>query len=864
MAAYGALVSLTHIVEQIHRHPFPPITLHQEQVQPIIDKVAFLQDFLENYPNDLAHAFEGRIADAAVTAQDAILSRIQAIHGGSTSQGETISSRDLYQVLQKVLEDLESISTEVVEMKETNVAAAAGSSSSSSPKGLGQNIVVGLGDAVEEIMDKLTGELPSNLLIIRIAGMGGIGKTTLANTIYATPLIDQHFDVRAWVTISVEYNVQEVFLQLLLCLNRSESREVLSQLSEHQLGQKLFQSLWRRRYLIVLDDLWSFEAWEKISLFFRDDGNGSRIMITTRLSNVASKFNPHVHDMKFLDGEKSWDLFCKYVFRGEEEPSSSCPPELEETGKMIARKCGGLPLSIIVIGSLLAKSPKSIGSWDFIEKNLSSAVNLIDDEYCFHILHTSYSQLPVHLKPCFLYMSIYPQNSLIRVSRLIMAWVAEGFLRPIRGKSLEMVGEDYLRDLIERNLIIVRKFGYDGKIKYCQIMHDLLRDVCLREAEKEQFLRVAMRCSVGIHQSTTEEYYYPNAMSLDRLLVTSLVRHSHDQPAPPISNYVLTLWILRYISKYRVRESADVVEGIFGQVNLRYLAMFGSQVQSLSTFPSSLCLLWNLQTLVLERSGMIALAAPPEIWKMSQLRHVIFGVFDLPDPPSDAVLENLQTLCKVHDFKWSEEAVKRIPNLKKLKVFCDGQEYYCIDKIGCLNQVESLSCTFAMQGHLLQQLSFPHSLRKLTLEGMLLRGEDMTTAIGPLPHLQVLKLKFCAFTEPVWETVEDQFCSLKFLLMDTCGDLKWWITDSSHFPCLEQLVLRDMEKFDEIPSGIGDIPTLQYIELDRCTDSAVVSAKKILDDQQELDNEALRIRVKLWKKDQGLLSLATHNFRVHP
>ncbi|KAI3463948.1 hypothetical protein Pfo_020611, partial [Paulownia fortunei] len=51
------------------------------------------------------------------------------------------------------------------------------------------------------------------------------------------------------------------------------------------------------------------------------------------------------------------------------------------------------------------------------------------------------------------------------------------------------VAEGYLKDLVDRNLILVHRWGLKGKIKTCNI-HDLLRDLCLRVAEKEKFLRV--------------------------------------------------------------------------------------------------------------------------------------------------------------------------------------------------------------------------------------------------------------------------------------------------------------------------------------------------------------------------------------
>lgn len=146
------------------------------------------------------------------------------------------------------------------------------------------------------------------------------------------------------------------------------------------------------------------------------------------------------------------------------------------------KNCKGVPLSIVVVGGLLAKHKGRPEYWEHTLENTSSAINLGDDERCLQILYTSYKELPVHLKPCFLYMGIF-QDSEIRVSELIKLWVAEGFLKPIDGKSLEVVAEEYLMELIDRNLIIVHELDSNGETKSCKI-HDLMRDLCLRESSE--------------------------------------------------------------------------------------------------------------------------------------------------------------------------------------------------------------------------------------------------------------------------------------------------------------------------------------------------------------------------------------------
>ncbi|KAL8458315.1 hypothetical protein ACS0TY_035986 [Phlomoides rotata] len=246
---------------------------------------------------------------------------------------------------------------------------------------------------------------------------------------------------------------------------------------------------------------------------------------------------------------------------------------------------------------------------------------------------------------------------------------------------------------------------------------------------------------------------------------------------------------------------------------------------------------------------------------MPLLRHVELNSFFLPDPPNaHIVLGNLQTLSSVRISQCHKEVVERISNVKKLRISCeesDTDSLLCFNNLSHLHKLEHLSCYFdlylfpinlileeTLRSELQRNVAFPCPLKKLTLFGCQLHWEYIATTIGPLPLLQVLKLKTDSFIGPDWVTVEGQFCSLKFLLIDFCDNLVRWTTDDTHFPRLEHLRLKRLDKLTEIPLSIGDIPTLQSIELERCSYSAIMSAKRIVMEQEELGNEGLRVEIK--------------------
>ncbi|CAH1425003.1 unnamed protein product [Lactuca virosa] len=149
--------------------------------------------------------------------------------------------------------------------------------------------------------------------------MGGIGKTTLANKVFTDPFVVYHFHVRGWVTVSQTYDKRDLLIQVLSSI---DDQLKLEKETDSQLHKMLHRSLYCQRYLIVIDDIWSKEAWDKLKLFFPDHNSGSRILLTSRLTEVAAHAKSHglVHHLKHLTEEESWELLCGKVFQGDECP----------------------------------------------------------------------------------------------------------------------------------------------------------------------------------------------------------------------------------------------------------------------------------------------------------------------------------------------------------------------------------------------------------------------------------------------------------------------------------------------------------------------------------------------------------------
>lgn len=288
--------------------------------------------------------------------------------------------------------------------------------------------MVGFQEEAMMIKEQLTGG-PKQLEVISIVGMAGLGKTTLATNLYKDGLIEYHFHIRAWISVSQVYSKRDLLIRLVSSVVPQISG--IDQMSNEKLSEKLYKGLKGRRYLIVVDDVWESRAWDDLNCHFPNDSNGSRIMLTSRHAEVAlhAKRSYHYRPLRSLAEDESWDLFRKKVFRRE-----TFPLELVEIGKHIVTRCKGLPLAIVVVAGVLANEEKSRERWRQVGEAMNSPM-VADQQLWMNTLALSYSHLPNHLKLCFLYFGAFPEDFQVPVWKLIWLWIAEGFVHKTEGKS---------------------------------------------------------------------------------------------------------------------------------------------------------------------------------------------------------------------------------------------------------------------------------------------------------------------------------------------------------------------------------------------------------------------------------------------
>ncbi|XP_057774791.1 putative late blight resistance protein homolog R1B-16 [Salvia miltiorrhiza] len=864
MAAYAALVSLLNDLELIPNHPIHSFSFDNKQITSLSQTVHFLIDFMETYDShgctrETAEALERRIASAAHAAHDVIESHvIDQLHAGSTLGGKATFC--FLPDLQKAIDDMEFVKRETIQFKVKSGVKAEqptySAPTSSEALNSGKNLMVGFNAALVGLMEMLTGD-PSNKRVIPVVGMGGMGKTTLARNVYEHLHIQHHFDVRLWATISHDYKIESILTELLFGERRSATGGDFN-----RLGEELHKMLWGRRYLIVLDDMWGVEAWDEMHMFLPDNGNGSCVIVTSRLSNLAAHLSSSPFTMNFLDDDTSWELFCAKVF-GEE----NCPAELEETGKKIAKRCKGLPLSIVVIGGHLRRLSRAIEYWEKVANFMNPISSLEEDEQCLNIISLSYEHLPAYLKPCFLYMGIYQEDERFDASKLLRFWVAEGFIKPNKSLSLEEVAEDYLNDLIDRNLILVQERMWNGKVGYCSV-HDIVRELCMKVGKKDKFMCVLQNTTQAIGIELERHIVIQEGkINLDIAGALPLVRSIIHRRKWSVDELPIELRLLRVsasVSNLSVQKDEGCLTGaISQQLNLRYLAFYCEKATTMSVrdiyLPSSIPLFWNLQTLTVHNFGVL-INAPCGIWEMPQLMHVEFIRIHLPDPllGECIVLRNLHTLIGVVNLRLTEEVCIRMPNIKELSMEynhfpsdCEASSYYCLHNLGRFINLHSFKCQFRGDSKwrdVVLSLTFPSSVEELGLWNCHLEWEELTMMIKSLAHLGSLVVYIIKGSE--WSLVEEEFPRLKRLTIYSCDDLISWDAQSSHFPVLENICIQKSPKLSEIPCDIGEIPTLRLIQLKSCSVSAAVSAMRIMVEQESFGNEELQLEVDFNEMEQ--------------
>ncbi|XP_078159336.1 putative disease resistance RPP13-like protein 3 isoform X2 [Carex rostrata] len=696
--------------------------------------------------------------------------------------------------------------------------------------------VVGLEDDQAKIIEQLKDRSISRRMVLSIVGTGGLGKTTLAQKVYNSDKLEGQFDCHAWLSISQTYNLNELLKEILYKV-KPDMKKKVPPVTDRDLPVKLKKYFLKgKRYLIILDDVWDINLWGQLKKALPDMYNASRVIITTRSLDVAkvADCNTKPYKLRYLSDNEGLALLFINAFQQQVQPEKY-PAHLLDVAKRLTKRCGGLPLALIVLGGILTRRERTYPDWNTLYETIDWHDK--DGIQCSQILASSYEDLPRYLKDCFLYFSAFPEDYKISGVHITRMWMAEGFVPKDGAGTIEYRAEKCLEELVQRCLIQVTKKSWNGYCKYCSI-HDLLRDLAICKAKDENFLTVfskeddvnnlaaseSCRAALQFCTPTEDGIYSENTNSL---LCFGFGQFSSDNSGFGLLNYsgsgllqVLTLERVDMTTFTRRHWSK-------GLIHLRYLGLrdcfVPHDIFKQFSFP-------NLETIDLygsevdneeERLNLCDVVIPT-------LRHVYANSYsEIHLPLEWDKHTNLQTIMDVAIYIKSVVELGFCINLRKFGIIIvdkldNGRaikEWQNLKSV-LKNTVQLVYLSITTKGFLpfggTKELPCHEKIQKLNLDGKWERNICVPSVeMFPtnLTKLQLIRSGLQEDPMPILERLQ----SLRILhLNDGSYVGTVLICSTGGFPNLEKLKLYDLDNLHHWDIKEGAMPILRHLEIHCC------------------------------------------------
>ncbi|XP_027152167.1 disease resistance protein RPM1-like [Coffea eugenioides] len=713
--------------------------------------------------------------------------------------------------------------------------------------------LVGIDKPKAELISKILDD-HSQLKVVSVVGMGGLGKTTLVKKVYDDAAVKKQFQSHVWITVSQNFQFSDIIKNLIQQLFNEIRQPVppeVESMDVLMLSQFVKDFLQEKRYILVLDDVWSIDAWEAIKCVLPDCNIASRVVLTTRIADVASASClgslDIVYKMESLSDKESWTLFCNSTFQ-----CNDCPPNLEEVAKKILKKCEGLPLAIVAIGGVLAlKNKEKTDEWEMIlhgfggEADGSGKLDRIK-----RVLLLSYNDLLYYLKSCLLYLSIYPEDYSIDVEDILLKWIALGFVEEKEGITSIDIGTRYMKELINRSLIQVKSTLDDGTLNTCGL-HDFVREIIASKSKEQSFTTVATRYYTRWPEKVRHlaiRNFTDNPQESSGLkCLRSVVIFGYEDPLTTtfLSKFLRGDPKLLKVLDLHGANLDSIPKQVFKLIHLRYLNLSGTAVKII---PKSIGKLQNLEVIDLTRTNVTEL--PVEILKLRKLHSLWLGGWgDYSNeyahwgckcPFEIGKLVCMENLINIEAD--SDKMVREIGNLTQLRRLCitklrreDGKELLSsllrltnLQElvISCIKEDETLDLqhsvfpkhefltSLRLKGRLEsvpQWVTSLQSLRTLRLDNSRLReDENIIGCLGHLPNLVSLALYRAYEGETICFKVGG-FQKLQQLELVQLTRLKWVRVEEESMPSLRSLLLGACKLMQELPSGIQNLTRLESL-----------------------------------------------------
>jgi hypothetical protein len=655
-------------------------------------------------------------------------------------------------------------------------------------------------DAEVKSILELIARSRSSITVLPVVGMGGIGKTTLAQLVYNDPNVESHFQNKIWVCVSDNFDVRRV------------TREILDRVSETRvpetdnldgLQEDLVKCMESKRFLIVLDDVWDDMkqgCWEKLlAPLKRIQTTGNMILVTTRKVSVA-EMTQTVEPVKLsaLEGCDLWQMFISCAF-GDEKYEEH--PSLCTIGKQITKKLRGNPLAVKTVGALLRKNI-SIDNWTNILNN-EEWKSLQDMEGIMPALKLSYDYLPDSLQQCFRYCCLFPKNYLFDAVKLVRMWISQGFVHGNHtGKKLEDIGNAYLADLVNSgflvNLGFIKLVGRGRNYSNHFVMHDLMHDLAwevsrtdfatIDGTKHKEILPTTRHLSIFTGFSAD---YEPKCGSLEKILL-QLTSVRKLRSLILIGGYHLSF----FTSFQHMFKKAE---------NLRLMQVSATEAH-FDCFISSLVNCTHIRYVEVDRIGSPNGVLPQALTNFFHLEVLDVDPYVGLTLPSDmSNLVSLQHLVGAGEALSTIASIGNVTALQELPVFkIQKASGFDIRQLKFMNQLVQLGIYQIENVRSKQEASEARLIDKGQLEELCLLWDsdstssetstEATTEVLEVlkPHQNLKHLKISGYSGSVSPSWLEKFWFLRKLkLINICH------VQEVRIPCLEELVLSGLPRLEK-------------------------------------------------------------------
>ncbi|XP_031269772.1 putative disease resistance protein RGA1 [Pistacia vera] len=729
--------------------------------------------------------------------------------------------------------------------------------------------ICGRDDEKNYLVNKLFCESSEQgLQIISLVGMGGIGKTTLAQLAYNDNEVINNFNKRIWVCVSDPFDEFRVAKAILEALEGTHSN-----LAEfNSLIEKIYESIKDKKFLLVLDDVWTEDdrKWELFYNCLKNGLPGSRIIITTRKESIALMINSNIIKVEQLSDKENWLLFERIAFRG--RSPQECE-KLIEVGKEIVRKCKGLPLATKTIGSLL-RFKNTREEWQYILGSEMWKLQKIEKGLLSPLM-LSYNDLPPMVKWCFLYCSVFPKDHMIESDELINLWMAQGYLELAKDdEERKITGKEYFEFLVTRSLLqehentnkVKSLFGQEHENTKIVKMHDIVHDFVQFFSNNECFgvevhgvedpftnsshvqVRHLKLILDGVASLPVSIFRFKKLRSL--LISDKYIYGGNYLTSDDLSRLFDEFTCLRAL-QLSVESRVEVLPKEIGKlIHLRYLKL---SKLSIKILPEWLCELYNLHTL--DICGCEVEVLPQGMEKLVNLRYLILDIFDFSLLYMPKGIEKLTGLRRLDEFVISGggDHDNKACSLDGLKNLSHLKGRLTVRGLGNLTNVREGEMTEVFNNKknlsklilrfdkreagersgeddelVLKASQPPPNLNDLVIQGY--RGNSFPSSWMTLAKLEVLRPRGCSNIKHLHNLGKSP--SLELLCIDGMKNLKkvnnefWGIesemtslsSSSVLFPRLKTLEFWDMKNWEEwdcenINMGMEFMPCLATLSI---------------------------------------------------